>query len=158
MKANKIEESKCYELKVGKNTTIVKVVKIERRVNGSLVFACNNVKTNKPLTVSDEKRFIKLVKTNDESTSKKTESKSKKTSSKNIGEMSCINAAHRVLLESKRPMHVREIYETAVEKNYCNLNGLTPILTLSACLQLEIKKHGKNSRFKKIERGLFTAK
>lgn len=151
MKACKIKESNCYELKIGKNTTIVKVVRIERRVNGSLVFMCNNIKTNKPLYVTDAKRFIKLVQTKDKSITPKTHLKKD-------GTMSCINAAHRVLSESKQPMKVRAIYETAVEKGYCQLNGLTPILTLSALLQLDIKKYGKKSRFTKVERGLFTAK
>jgi len=34
MKANKIERAKTYELKVGKNTTQVKVTAIDRNVNG----------------------------------------------------------------------------------------------------------------------------
>ncbi|GHT19882.1 hypothetical protein FACS1894189_8850 [Planctomycetales bacterium] len=45
MKADKIEESKVYELKIGKNITTVKVVHIERRVNGQLAFVCENTNT-----------------------------------------------------------------------------------------------------------------
>ncbi len=62
MKANKIEQNKQYEITIGKNTTVVRVVEIERRVNGSLVFQCENVKTGKPMSIASADRFRKEVK------------------------------------------------------------------------------------------------
>jgi hypothetical protein len=53
MNANKIQKSAVYEVKVGKNTTAVKVVRIGRKVNETLSFLCGNVKTGKQMTVSD---------------------------------------------------------------------------------------------------------
>ncbi|MDR1926006.1 MAG: winged helix-turn-helix domain-containing protein [Planctomycetaceae bacterium] len=157
MKANRIEESKIYELKIGKNTTLVKVVSIERRVNGSLVFVCKNTNTDKLLTVADADRFVKIIKTNDDNKSNTSATSRKKEHINDDGTMSGINAAHRVLIEAGKPLNAREIYETAVERGYCKLNGATPILTISAVIQLDIKKHGSNSRFKKAGRGLFAA-
>ena len=70
MKANKIEQGKQYEITIGKNTTIVRVVKIERRVNGALVFQCENVKTGKPMAVADVDRFRKEIKAEKKTTLK----------------------------------------------------------------------------------------
>ena len=54
MRANKIERAKVYELKVGKNTTQVKVTAIDRNVNGTLTFVCENINTGKKMTVADD--------------------------------------------------------------------------------------------------------
>lgn len=62
MNANKITKGKIYEVKVGRNTTSMQVMEVERRVNGQLVFDCMNTNTNKRTTVSDEKRFVKEIK------------------------------------------------------------------------------------------------
>lgn len=150
MNANKIQKSAVYEVKVGKNTTQVKVIKIDRKVNGTLTFLCGNVKTGKQMTVSDAARFIKAVKT-------KAAVAEKKIHVREDGTMSGLNAAHKVLTEEGRAMNAREIYETAVERGYCNLIGATPILTISAVIQLDIKKRGESSRFYKAGRGLFAA-
>jgi hypothetical protein len=210
MKANKIEESKVYELKVGKNITTVKIVRIERRVNGQLAFVCENANTHKLVTVTDAERFVKAVKVKDEPAEKKTlkevieskgitmiskghrattsmrdlddptftrkhhvdengvlvleaddempETTRKAPRIKDDGTMSAINAAHKVLTEEGRAMNAREIYETAVERGYCKLNGLTPVLTISAIIQIDIKKRGDESRFYKAGRGLFAAR
>ena len=73
MKPNKIESGKMYEIAVGKNATTVKVVNIERRVNGQLVFDCKNIKTGKPMRIADAARFLKEVKTEKTTTPKGTE-------------------------------------------------------------------------------------
>lgn len=62
MKANKIEPGKTYEISVGKNITSVRVERVERRVNGTLVFHCENTKTGKTMTVADAERFHKEIK------------------------------------------------------------------------------------------------
>ena len=62
MNANKIEAGKIYEVTVGKNSTTMRVIEVQRRINGQLVFDCMNVKTNKRATVSDAKRFLKEIK------------------------------------------------------------------------------------------------
>jgi hypothetical protein len=135
--------------KVGKNTTAVKVVSIDRKVNGTLTFLCENIKTGKPMTVSDAGRFIKAVKTEKKSTGEKPPRV------KEDGTMSALNAAFKVLSEEGRAMSVKEIYETAVERGYCNLAGATPALTIYGIIHNEIKNRGSESRFYKAGRGLF---
>ena len=68
MKTNKIEQGKQYEITIGKNTIVVRVVEIEHRINGQIVFDCMNVKTNKRTTIlpalskkeSNDNRRIKI--------------------------------------------------------------------------------------------------
>jgi hypothetical protein len=55
-------------------------------------------------------------------------------------------------------MNVREIFETATRNNYCRLNGATPTLTIYAAMQREIASLGAESRFAKVEKGLFAAR
>ena len=153
MKTNRIESKKVYEIAVGKNTTAIKVVNIERRVNGQLVFECKNIKTGKPMRIADAARFLKEVKT--EKTPKGTKSTK---SVKPDGLLSGLDAAHKVLVESGRPMRVKEIAEIAIANGYCKLNGATPEFTISAAMQREINRLGDASRFVKAERGLFAAR
>jgi len=152
MNAKRIETNKVYEITVGKNTTTVRVINIERRVNGQLVFDCLNTKTNKRLTVADPKRFLKEIKT------AKTVKAERAKSGRADGLLSGLDAAHKVLRESQRPMRVKEIAEIALQNGYCKLNGATPEFTISAAMQREIKNAGNESRFVKAQRGLFAAR
>jgi hypothetical protein len=149
MKANKINESGVYEVKVGKNTTTVKVLSVEERMNGTTAFLCENTKTGKPLTVTDAGRFVKAV---------KPAATPKAPRIREDGTMSIINAAYKVLSESGAAMTSRQIYEAVTEAGLCVFNGLTPTLTVSGILQLDIKNKGKDSRFCRPGRGLFAAR
>ena len=155
MNAKKIEEGKVYEVKVGKNTTTVQVAGIERRVNGQVVFDCLNVKTNKRMTVSDAKRFVKEVKPKNETAEAKP---ARVRQPRPDGTVSGIEAALIVLRESGEPMNIRQIMEAINERNLAKLPGKTPGATVSAAIQREISKKGENSRFYKAGKGLFAAK
>ena len=158
MNANKIIEGNVYEVKVGKNTTTMRVTKIERRVNGQVVFDCMNTKTNKRCTVSDAKRFVREIKTE---TAKPNVTKAEKPTAETKpakDKMSGLDAAHKVLAEEARPMKVREITELARERGYCNLPGLTPSATISSAIQRELKTKGEASRFVKTDKGMFSAR
>ncbi|MDR0609167.1 MAG: winged helix-turn-helix domain-containing protein [Planctomycetaceae bacterium] len=72
-----------------------------------------------------------------------------------IGAMSGLDAAYRVLQEEGRPMRVKEILKLALEKGYCELRGRTPDATVSAAMETEMKRKGKDSRFIKVDKGLF---
>ena len=157
MKANKIEQDKQYEITIGKNTTVVQVIKIEHRVNGQTVFDCMNVKTNKRTTISDPKRFVREIKT-DDAKPMATKATHETKPTKNGDKMSGLEAAHKVLVEEARPMKVREITELAQERGYCDLPGLTPSATISSAIQREIKAKGEASRFIKTDKGMFKAR
>ena len=157
MKANKIEQGKQYEITIGKNTTVVRVVEIEHRVNGQVVFDCMNVKTNKRATISDPKRFVREIKM-DDTKPKTTKATNEIKPAKSSDKMSGLEAAHKVLIEEARPMKVREITELAQERGYCDLPGLTPSATISSAIQQDIKAKGEASRFIKTDKGMFKAR
>jgi len=55
-------------------------------------------------------------------------------------------------------MGVKEIVETAFTKGYWKSDGKTPHATLYAAIIHEIAAKGKQSRFKKVDRGRLAAK
>jgi len=79
---------------------------------------------------------------------------SSKTSPKKL---SALDAAARVLQETKRPMNCKDLIESMANMGYWNSPaGNTPHSTLYAAILREIGVKGKEARFKKTERGKFT--
>lgn len=73
--------------------------------------------------------------------------------------LSAIDAAAKVLASSKEPMAVKELIEQmAAKKLWTSPGGKTPDRTLYSAILREINSKGRNSRFKKTERGKFAAK
>jgi len=68
-----------------------------------------------------------------------------------------LNAAARVLAESKKPLGAKEIVEVAFAKGYWKSNGKTPHATVYSAMIREIAAKGKDARFKKASRGKFKA-
>jgi hypothetical protein len=85
----------------------------------------------------------------------------KKATSGNAGparNLSAIAAAARVLTETGREMTCPELIEAMAAKRYwTSPGGKTPASTLYASIYQEIKAKGKDSRFRKTERGKFAA-
>ena len=72
------------------------------------------------------------------------------------GKLSCIDAAAKVLADSKEPMTTKAMIEAMAAKGYWSSpNGQTPAATLYSAILREINTKGKESRFKKQDRGLF---
>jgi ethanolamine utilization cobalamin adenosyltransferase len=71
--------------------------------------------------------------------------------------LSALNAAAKVLAESKEPMTTRQMVEAMAAKGlWTSPGGATPWATLYSALSREINAKGKDARFKKVERGHFT--
>jgi hypothetical protein len=72
--------------------------------------------------------------------------------------LSAIDAAAKVLGETGEPMATKELIDAMAAKNYwTSPGGKTPERTLYSALVRDITAHGKESRFKKGERGQFLA-
>ncbi len=70
--------------------------------------------------------------------------------------MSALDAAEKVLSESKQPLRSKEMIERMGMQGYwTSPGGKTPHATLYAAIQREIETKGKQTRFKKLDRGLF---
>ena len=74
------------------------------------------------------------------------------------GPLSCLNAAAKVLAEKGEPMTCKEMIEAMATKGYWTTpGGKTPHATLYSSIAREIRDKGKDSRFKKSERGKFAS-
>ncbi|MCI0350413.1 MAG: winged helix-turn-helix domain-containing protein [Acidobacteriales bacterium] len=72
------------------------------------------------------------------------------------GKLSILDAAARVLKESGEPMKCKPIVEKMIASKYWQTDGKTPAATLSSAMLREITTKGKDSRFQKKDRGLFS--
>ena len=74
-----------------------------------------------------------------------------------VEKMSQMAAAERVLAESGEPMNCKAMVEAMASQGYWSSpGGATPAATLYASLLRHIRKAGKDARFKKTDRGMFT--
>ena len=90
-------------------------------------------------------------------TKKKTTTARKKTAKKKTDRgMSALDAAAKVLGESKEPMNTKEMIDAMATKGYWKSpGGKTPAATLYSSILRETQKKGKDARFKKVEHGRF---
>ena len=85
---------------------------------------------------------------------KKTRKKSAEAKAKKL---SALDAAAQVLAETGQPMACKEMIETMAAKGYWSSpGGKTPASTLYSGILKEISTKGKESRFRKTDRGHFT--
>ncbi|MBN8597223.1 MAG: winged helix-turn-helix domain-containing protein [Planctomycetes bacterium] len=71
--------------------------------------------------------------------------------------LGALDAAAKILAESKTPMRAVEIYAAIEAAGLWKTLGKTPEATIYAAMIREIAAKGKDSRFKKADRGMFTA-
>jgi hypothetical protein len=71
--------------------------------------------------------------------------------------MSGLDAAAKVLKEAKEPMSAKQIVEAALAKGLWQSSGATPWATIYSAMIREIAAKGDDARFKKVDRGQFTA-
>jgi putative endonuclease len=71
--------------------------------------------------------------------------------------LSGLDAAAKVLVDMGVPMNAKQIMAEVLSRKLWETSGATPESTIYAAMIREIAAKGKDSRFKKTERGLFTA-
>lgn len=75
------------------------------------------------------------------------------------GKLSQLDAAVKVLAESKEPMTTKAMIDAMAAKGYwTSPGGKTPQATLYSAILREIQKKGKEARFEKVDRGQFRLK
>ena len=73
--------------------------------------------------------------------------------------MTCLDAAHAVLVRLNKPMRVRDLVEQMIDRElWSSPAGLTPESTLAAAIGRDIAKRGAESRFRRVDRGYFAAR
>lgn len=85
--------------------------------------------------------------------------KTKATSPKRKGRSSPsgLDAAAKVLSQSREPMRCGDLVKKMLDKGLWKTSGKTPAATINAAIIRDIRTNGKTSRFRKAGRGLFTA-
>jgi hypothetical protein len=71
--------------------------------------------------------------------------------------MSALDAAAKILTDSGKPLTCQEVVERAVKTGLWKTSGKTPAATVYSAIIREIARKGSASRFRKTERGHFTA-
>lgn len=71
-------------------------------------------------------------------------------------EKSWEDAIKRVLAESERPLHYKEICERILDSGYYQTDGATPAATVNARIAASIKHEGTKSPFMRVTKGIFT--
>ncbi|MDQ3816796.1 MAG: winged helix-turn-helix domain-containing protein, partial [Acidobacteriota bacterium] len=69
--------------------------------------------------------------------------------------MSILKAVEIVLKEEKAPLHYRKITERIIKSNLWQAQGETPEHSVNSQLSTDIIKHGKSSRFQRVDKGTF---
>ena len=124
-----------------------KTKKTETKAKASKAKAIEKTLTNHPT--------LGLVAKEPHAARKPKSAKPAKTAPKEGGKLSCLDAAAKVLGEKKEPMTTGEMIEAmAAKKLWTSPGGKTPAATLYSAILRELGK-GKESRFKKTERGKF---
>jgi hypothetical protein len=72
-------------------------------------------------------------------------------------EPSGLDAAHAVLVDAGEPMRCGDVVEKMLATGMWKTGGKTPSATIYAAIIREISSKGTAARFKKTDRGLFTA-
>ncbi|HEY3325046.1 MAG TPA: winged helix-turn-helix domain-containing protein [Planctomycetota bacterium] len=83
--------------------------------------------------------------------------KAKGKTPKTSGKMSGLDAAAKVLAASTTPLTTKELVEVMVGEGLWTSKGATPAQTIYSAIIREIAKKGSAARFRKTERGHFTA-
>jgi hypothetical protein len=104
----------------------------------------------------EENEMSKSATKTKKATETKTPKAGKPAKAKADGKLSCIDAAAKVLADAKEPMTTKAMIEAMAAKGlWSSPNGQTPAATLYSAILREINTKGKESRFKKADRGLF---
>lgn len=71
------------------------------------------------------------------------------------GSLSMLDAAAKVLKEAEQPLCCKDICRMIFERKLAESSGRTPHATISAAMGREISTLGKDSRFRRVDRGRF---
>ncbi len=160
MKATEVKTGQTYRVKVGHNSTEVKITSVNPKGGWEAV----NVRTGKPVNIKSASRIVSASPVSkpdaikEPKASKPADDKEKPNRAKRGGKLSGLDAAARVLAESGQPLNTTEMVDIMFEKNLWKSDGATPAATIYSAIIREIKTKGSESRFRKEGRGKFTAK
>ncbi len=160
MNTSKIRIGQTYQMRIGKNTSEVRIV--EEHPDGGWIG--ESVKTGKAIRIKSPERIVTHIGEKPAKATKPTKAEKQRDTGEAVATvaktdrkpLSLLNAAAIVLEACDRPLSCREIIEKAVDAGVWKPGaGKTPANTLYSSILREIAKKGTDSRFVKAERGKF---
>jgi len=156
MKLEDIQIGRIYDIKVGSNTTAVRIMRLAPKDGWEAV----TLSTNKTLVIKSASRVIGL---HNPKADKKADAGVKPAASAPAApaegkkHLSALDAAAKVLTQAGTPMTCKQMMDAMVADGLWQpaQGGKTPANTLHAAIGLEIKKKGDAARFEKVGRGQF---
>jgi hypothetical protein len=156
MKDTDVQIGTCYDIKVGNNTTAVRIMKPLPTGGWEAV----TLSSNKTLTIKSGKR---IVGPHNPKPDKQPKARTSPTTSEpappadGTKRLSAMDAAAKVLSEAAEPLNCKQMIEAMMAKGYWQPThaGKTPANTLHAAIGKEIKTKAGDSRFEKVGRGQF---
>lgn len=169
MKKAEVKVGGVYRAKVSDKLTDVRIDK----TNPQGGWDATNLATNKRVRIKSAQRLraassskaatkAAAPATEDKPKRSKAATSTKKTTSKKKATIvtdkkpSGLDLAAKVLASAKEPLNAKTIAERAIAAGW-ETSGKTPHATLYAAMIREIRDKGKESRFEKVDRGLFKA-
>ena len=164
MQDTDIRIGNVYDIKVGKHTTAVRIMRLAEKEGWEAV----SLKNNNPVIIRSASRIVgphnpktdKLGKQESQLTEavktvvdKMDGRKSK--SSDAPKKVSGLDAAAQVLAEAKTPLNCTDLVRKMFNKGLWISNGNTPVATIYSAIIREIKVKGDASRFRKTAKGQF---
>ena len=154
MKLESIKIGKCYDIKVGNNTTAVRITK--PIATGG--FEAVTLATHKTMVIKSADRVVGLHNPKADKPSSATKTPTTAAPAPPADKrLSLLDAAAKVLAEVKEPLNCKMMIQAMTEKGYWqpSQGGRTPMNTLHAAIGAEIKTKGDAARFEKVGRGQF---
>ena len=154
MKLENIKIGSVYDIKVGKHTSAVRIMKA--LATGG--FEAVTLATNKSLAIKSADRIVGLHNPKAGKQPKPTTTPATDQPVPPEGKrLSALDAAAKVLAEAKEPTNCKMMMDAMTAKGYWSPSqgGKTPANTRHAAIGAEIKKKGDASRFEKVGRGQF---
>ena len=158
MKDTDIQIGRFYNIKVGRNTTAVRIM--QEAADGKGGWDAVTVSGDKDIIIRSADRIVGeyVPKVNSVAIEERPTGNSKcAASATEKKRLSLLDAAEKVLAEAKEPMNCKMMMDAMTAKGYWrpSQGGRTPVNTLHAAIGMEIKKEGDAARFEKVGRGQF---
>ncbi len=154
MKLENIKIGSVYDIKVGNNTTAVRIMKAI--ATGG--FEAVTLATHKTMVIKSADRVVGMHNPKADKAPESTKTPVTAAPAPPADKrLSLLDAAAKVLGEAKAPLNCKMMIEAMTSKGYWkpSQGGKTPSNTLHAAIGTEIKKKGDAARFEKVGRGQF---
>ncbi len=155
MKKNEVKVGGLYVAKVSDKLVTVRIDSANRHGGWN----ATNTATGKRIRIKSAQRLRGAAKGATKAAAddgKKTKAATKKARSKKAKRLSALDAAARVLAKAGKPMRALELIAVMAERGlWKSAAGKTPHATLYAAMMREARDKGRESRFRKVDRGQF---